>query len=254
MKVLKLMWLVLLLAGCASQGGGSAGTPTETTTHAQAVAKIHTELAASYFERAQYGIALQEIDIALSSESGYAPAFNVRGLIRMALREDQQAEEDFRRSLQLDEKDPNAHNNYGWFLCQRGRESEAVTQFMEAIKNPLYATPETAYVNAGVCSKKIGKLKDADEYLQRALVRRPNLPEALFNLADVSFAAHDYAGARSYFLRFLQNSPELTAEQLWFAVRIERRIGSKNSAESYALQLRKRFPDARETQLLLKGE
>jgi type IV pilus assembly protein PilF len=248
------MWLVLLLAGCASQGGGSAGTPTETTTHAQAVAKIHTELAASYFERAQYGIALQEIEVALSSESGYAPAFNVRGLIRMALREDQQAEEDFRRSLQLDSKDANAHNNYGWFLCQRGRESEAVVQFMEALKNPLYATPETAYVNAGVCSKKIGKLKDADDYLQRALARRPNLPEALFNLADVSFAAHDYAGARSYFLRFLQNAPELTAEQLWLAVRIERRIGSKNSEESYALQLRKRFPDARETQLLLKGE
>jgi type IV pilus assembly protein PilF len=253
-KVFKLVWLVLLLAGCASQGGGSAGTPTETTTHAQAVAKIHTELAASYFERAQYGIALQEIDIALTSESGYAPAFNVRGLIRMALREDQQAEEDFRRSLQLDGKDPNAHNNYGWFLCQRGRESEAVVQFMEALKNPLYATPETAYVNAGVCSKKIGKLKEADEYLQRALVRRSNMPEALFNLADVSFISHDYAGARSYFLRFLQNSPELTAEQLWLAVRIERRIGSKNSEESYALQLRKRFPDARETQLLLKGE
>lgn len=254
MKVFKLMWLVLLLAGCASQGGGSAGTPTETTTHAQAVAKIHTELAASYFERAQYGIALQEIEVALNSESGYAPAFNVRGLIRMALREDQQAEEDFRRSLQLDGKDPNTHNNYGWFLCQRGRENEAVVQFMEALKNPLYATPEIAYVNAGACSKKIGKMKEAEEYLQRALVRRPNMAEALFNLADVSFATHDYAGARSYFLRFLQNSPELTAEQLWLAVRIERRIGSKNSEESYALQLRKRFPDARETQLLLKGE
>jgi type IV pilus assembly protein PilF len=253
-KVFKLLWLVLLLAGCASQGGGSAGTPTETTTHAQAVAKIHTELAASYFERAQYGIALQEIEIALNSESSYAPAFNVRGLIRMALREDQQAEDDFRRSLQLDSKDPNAHNNYGWFLCQRGRESESVVQFLEALKNPLYSSPETAYVNAGVCSKRIGKLKDADEYLQRALIRHPNLPEALFGLADVNFATHDYAGAKSYFLRFLQNSSELTAEQLWLAVRIERKIGSRNSEESYALQLRKRFPDARETQLLLKGE
>lgn len=246
--------IAILLTGCASQGGGSEGTPAQTTTHAQAVAKIHTELAASYFERAQYGIALQEIEVALKSESSYAPAFNVRGLIRMSLREDQQAEDDFRRSLQLDGRDSNTHNNFGWFLCQRGREGEAIAQFLEALKNPLYATPETAYVNAGVCSKKIGRLKEAEDYLQRALIRRPNMPEALYGLADVSFAARDYAGAKSYFLRFLQGASELTAEKLWLAVRIERRIGDRNTEESYALQLRKRFPDARETQLLLKGE
>ena len=254
MKMFRLALLVVVLAGCASEGGGSAGTPVQATTHAQAVAKIHTELAASYFERAQYGIALQEVEVALQAESKYAPAFNVRGLIRMALREDKQADEDFRRSLQLDSSDSNAHNNYGWFLCQRGRENESVDQFLEALKNPLYATPETAYVNAGVCSKKIGKLKEAEEYLQRALIRHPGLPEALFGLADTSFAARDFAGAKSYFLRYLQGSPELSAEQLWLAVRIERKIGDKNSEESYALQLRKRFPDARETQLLLKGE
>lgn len=254
MKMFGAVLLVLLLSGCASQGGGSAGTPVQETTHAQAVAKIHTELAASYFERTQYGIALQEIEVALQAESNYAPAFNVRGLIRMALREDKQADEDFLRSLQLDGSDSNAHNNYGWFLCQRGREGEAVAQFLEALKNPLYATPETAYVNAGVCSRKIGKLKEAEDYLQRALIRHPNLPEALFGLADVSFAARDFAGAKSYFLRFLRSAPELTAEHLWLAVRIERKVGDRNSEESYALQLRKRFPDARETQLLQQGE
>ena len=254
MRLFGILLLVLSLIGCASQGGGSAGTPVQPTSHSQAIAKIHTELAASYFDRTQYGIALQEVEVALQAESNYAPAFNVRGLIRMALREDKQADEDFIRSLQLDSNDPNAHNNYGWFLCQRGRESEAVMQFLEAVKNPLYATPETAYVNAGVCSQKIGKLKEAEEYLQRALVRQPNSPAALFGLADVSYATHDYAGAKSYFLRFLQRSTELTAENLWLAVRIERKVGDRNSEESYALQLRKRFPDARETQLLLKGE
>ena len=38
------------------------------------------------------------------------------------------------------------------------------------------------------------------------------------------------------------------------AVRIERRMGDRNSEASYGMQLRKRFPDARETQLLLRGE
>lgn len=254
MKLFKLALLVLLLSGCASNGGGSDGTPVEATSHSQSVAKIHTELAAAYFERKQYGIALQEIDVALQAESRYAPAFSTRALVRMELHEDDRADEDFRRSLQLDSDDSGTHNNYGWFLCKRGHEKESVVQFLEALKNPLYATPEIAEVNAGICFKKIGKLKESEEYFQRALARQPNYAEALYGLADLNFIAKDYAGAKSYFLRFMQKVSELTAENLWLAVRIERKVGDRNAEESYALQLRKRFPDARETQLLLKGE
>ncbi|MFA6015792.1 MAG: type IV pilus biogenesis/stability protein PilW [Gallionellaceae bacterium] len=254
MRLIYCLLTIFILSGCASDGGGSSGTPVSPKSKAQAQAKIHTELAAAYYERGQYDIALQEIEIALQAQSNYALAFNVRGLVRMQLREDEKADEDFRRSLQLDKFDSSAHNNYGWFLCRKGREAEAIPHFLEALKNPLYPSPETAYVNAGVCSKKIGKIKEAEDYFQRALARQPNSRDALYGLADVSFAQRDYAGAKSYFLRFLQKSPEMTAEQLWLAVRIERAMGDRNSEESYALQLRKRFPDARETLLLMKGE
>ena len=71
----------------------------------------------------------------------------------------------------------------------------------------------------------------------------------------MSFSRGDYAGAKSYFMRFVQGGkPNLTAENLWLAVRIERKLGDRNSEESYALQLRKRFPDSRETQLMLYGK
>jgi type IV pilus assembly protein PilF len=249
-----LVLAVLLLSGCASDGGGSAGTPVEATSKSQALAKIHTELASSYFGRKQYGIALQEIDVALKAESAYAPAFNMRGLIRMELREYDKADEDFRRSLQLDKTASDTHNNYGWFLCNSGREKESIAQFAEALENPLYATPEMALVNAGICSKKMDRYKEAEDYFQRALARQPGFAVALYGLADLSFSRKDFAGAKAYFLQFLEKSPQLTAESLWLAVRIERRVGDRDSEESYALQLRKHFPDSRETQLLLKGE
>lgn len=254
MKLFKLFLIVLLLTGCASSGGGSEGTPRQDTTHGQAVARIHTELAASYYERAQYGVALQELGIALQADANFPPAYNVRALVRMALREDDKAEEDFRHSLQLDSANSETHNNFGWFLCQRGQTKESIRQFQEALKNPLYATPEMAYVNLGVCSKKAGLMKEAESNLQRALILRPGMPEALYGFADWSYDRGDYAGAKSYFLRFSQVSPELNAEQLWLAVRIERKMRDRNSEASYALQLRKRFPDSRETQLLLQGE
>jgi len=254
MKLFKLLVIVSLLAGCASSGGGSAGTPQPVASRAQAIAKIHTELASAYYERTQYGVALQEIGVAMQADANYAPAYNVRALLRMALREDEQADADFRRSLQLNGMSSETHNNYGWFLCQRGREKESLRQFQEALKNPLYETPETAYVNLGMCSKKAGLMEDAESNLQRALILRPGMPEALYGLADWSYASGDYAGAKSYFMRFSQVAPDLNAEQLWLAVHIERKMRDRNSEASYALQLRKRYPDSRETQLLSQGE
>jgi len=149
-----LMLLVTLLRVCA--------TSREPDERAHNIAKIHTELAAAYFERKQYAVALQEIGVAMQADASYAPIYNVSGLIRMALREDEQAEADFRRGLKLDPDSSETHNNFGWFLCQRGHERESIQQFLSALKNPLYATPETAYANAGICARKVGDLQAAE--------------------------------------------------------------------------------------------
>jgi len=44
------------------------------------------------------------------------------------------------------------------------------------------------------------------------------------------------------------------AEALWLGVRVERRLGDRNSEVSYASQLRTRFPDSQETRALLAGQ
>jgi type IV pilus assembly protein PilF len=238
-------FLLVILAGCS--------TPSDNS-HALKSAKVHTELAGLYYERAQLGVALDELTQALQADQDYAPAYSVRGLVHMALREDKEAEEDFRRSLRLDNTDSDTQNNYGWFLCQRDREKESIPHFMAAIKNPMYKTPGLAYLNAGLCSKKAGNTKDAEEFLQEALLVQPDNTQALFALADLKYANADYFAASKYFADFSQKTDKLTAEQLWLGVRINRKVGDRNSEASYATQLRNRFPDARETQMLIHGE
>lgn len=247
-----LSFVVLLtsfLAGCAG-GSGGALPPVQQQSRSQASAKVHTELAGLYYERAQLGVALGEIALALQADQNYAPAYNVRGLIHMSLREDKEAEDDFQQSLRLDKNDSETHNNYGWFLCQRGHEKAAIPHFMSALKNPLYTTPERAYLNAGLCSKKAGDLQDAEEFLQRALLIQPGLPAALLTMAEVNFAKGDYVIAKKYFASYSEKTDNFTAEQLWLAIRIERKVGDRNSEQSYSMQLRKRFPDAIETRSL----
>ncbi|MGZ8967529.1 MAG: type IV pilus biogenesis/stability protein PilW, partial [Gallionella sp.] len=71
---------LLLLTGCVGSGVSNE--------NAQKSARIHTELAGIYYERAQMGVALSEIDLALAAKSNFAPAFNMRAMIHMALHED----------------------------------------------------------------------------------------------------------------------------------------------------------------------
>lgn len=253
MKLFLLSFFVLLVSGCASSGGGSGGQQ-EFVVDKTASAKIHTELAALYYGQLQYGVALEELKIAFRMDSKFAPAYGVRGLVHMALFEDAKAEDDFERSLDLDGSDSGTRNNYGWFLCQRGREKESMEQFMIAIKNPLYKTPEKAYLNAGLCLKKFGKMNEAESYLKRALTLQPKMSEALMGMAELGFSKADYAGAKSYLLRLSRAGADMSASDLLLAVRVERKLGDKNAEASYKLQLRKRFPDSKETQLMLSGE
>ncbi len=244
--VISLVFSLLILVGCSTPSGSSGG--------GTASAKVHTELAGLYYDRAQLGVALEEVEHALQSDHGYAPAYYMRGLIHMELREDQDADEDFQKSIRLDNTDPKAHYNYGLFLCQRGKEKESIAQFMAAVKNPLYETPGLAYLNAGLCSRKVGNNKDAEEFLQKALRVQPDMAQAQLALAELNFANADYFAAKKYFMASSQKNDNLTAEQLWLGVRINRKVGDHASEASYGAQLRNRFPNARETQSLIRGE
>jgi type IV pilus assembly protein PilF len=72
----------------------------------------------------------------------------------MELKDDAAADASFQRGLKLAPQDPDLNHNYGWFLCQTGREQQSVQWFMNAIKNPLYPTPSKSYAAAGRCLQK----------------------------------------------------------------------------------------------------
>lgn len=244
-----LLILVLFLAGCANTENTTTYNP-NLNSAGRASAKVHTELAGLYFQQSKLGVALSEVGLALQADPSYAPAYNVRGLINMTLREDKDAEADFQHSLQLDKTDSEAHNNYGWFLCQRGKAEESIPHFLFALKNPLYSTPELAYLNAGVCSRKSGNFRDAMDYFQRALIIRPAMPQALFGMAEANFFQGAFRVAKRYFGEFKAKTDGLSADHLLLAVRIERAVGDRSAEADYAMQLRRNYPDSAQVRLL----
>ena len=174
-------------------------------------------------------------------------------LYDMDLRENDVAQRHFERALALSPNDPDINNNFGWFLCRTGHEEQSIAYFLAALKNPLYNTPARSYVNAGLCSMKQNKERDAIDYFERALRNAPDNLQALFNLASVQYKRGQLETARGLVGRF-NKLVEPTAESLWLALRIERKLGDRSAENALAAQLRRRFAGSREYQDLLKGK
>lgn len=251
---LPLFLAAFFLGGCAGQPlGGSESPEARSSNEDNPQARIHTELGAGYFARGQYAIALQELRKAHDADAGYAPAYNILGLVYGELREDKQAEDGFRRAIELSPNYAEAHNNYGLFLCRRGRLPESLERFEAALANPLYATPEKALANAGACALEKGDLAKAEVYFIRALKRAPDQHTALVGMAEVQFRNGRWLAARSL-LRQAGGVQELGAQALWLGIRAERRMGDQDAEASYAAQLRRRFPESLQTQWLITGQ
>jgi type IV pilus assembly protein PilF len=232
---------------------GNSGQVSGDTSSPQNRARLHTELGSLYYERGNLGVALEELRAALGADDGYAPAYNMLGLVYMDLRENSQAEESFERAIRLAPGDADANHNYGWFLCQTGREEQSIRYFLAAIRNPLYAQPQKTYTTAGVCAVKAKNDKDAKEFFERALRIDAKNPGALLNLAQLQYRHGELEQARTLIGRF-NKLVEPNSESLWLALRIERKLGDKSAETSYASQLSRRFSGSKEYQSLLKGQ
>jgi type IV pilus assembly protein PilF len=240
------------LAGCAGSSSDDGGPIISEVSAPRERARAHTELAAAYLGRGNAGVALEEVRLALKADSGYAPAYNLLGLVHMDLRENEQAEQAFERGLRINPNDPDTNHNFGWFLCQNGREEEGVRHFLNAVRNPLYAQPQKTYTLAATCVLQKKNEKDALEFFDRSLRLDPTYPPALIGLAQLRYRRGELGDARTLVGRY-NKVVEPTAESLWLALRIERKLGDRVAEGSYATQLRRRFAGSREYQDLQKG-
>ena len=215
-------------------------------------AAIRLQLAVNYYQDGKFSVALDELKEALRLDPTYADAHSVLALVYMELHENALAEQSFRRALQIEPSNSDLNNNFGWYLCQNGREREALGYFETSLKNPLYRQPAKPLQNAGVCSQKLGDKVAAEDYFRRSFELDPTGTVSAFNLAEIYYDRKDYARARFYVSQ-INSSPAPTAASLWLGIRIERRIGNRSNETALATQLERTFADSREAQLQRRG-
>jgi type IV pilus assembly protein PilF len=228
------------------------GEPQSTAASNRARARARTELAAGYFRTGQMKVALEEARRAVQIDPTYAEGYGLLGLIYMEIDDRPAADENFRRALQIEPANPDINNNFGWFLCQTGRTDEALGYFQRALRDPLYATPARANINAGVCLARAKNYAAAEPYLRRAFELDAASITVKFELANLYLATNQPDRAAFYY-GLLARTVDPSAETLWLGLRVARSQGDLRTESRLAAELRTRFPSSREAGLLARG-
>jgi type IV pilus assembly protein PilF len=235
---------------------GSDGLPARAGTEpgdAQRRAQVRLELAGLYLARGQASTALDEVNVAIAAKPDLAEAYSLRGLIHASLGEAQLANADFERALKLNPRDGSTMHNHGWFLCQQGRYDEGNAQFERALAQPQYREITRTLLAQGVCQARAGQWAQADRTLSRCYELDPTNPVAAYNLSEVLLRRGELVRALYYVQRINAQPDQTSAQSLWLAARIERRLGNVDAVQAYGRQLQERFPQSTETLQFERG-
>jgi len=213
------------------------------------VALANLKLGIGYMNEGLYEEALEKLNRAKEAEPDYPPTYNALGVLYQKLGVYDVAEANFKIAIKLNPADSSTLNNYGLLLCQSQRFEEADEIFMKAANNPLYATPELAYSNAGTCALNNEQTELAENYFKEALRRNARIGPALIQMSELSYEQEKFMPARDYLSRYLDSNKH-SAKSLWLGIRIERELGDKNAVSSYELLLRNQFSESEEAKLL----
>lgn len=197
----------------------------------QAAADANAALGIDYLRKGYEQEAVTRLKRALSYDPDHADAHWGLAIVYSRLHEFERAERHFKAALAA-KPAPEIYNNYGAFLCARGRTEEAVDRFSTAAANPRYTRPADALANAGLCLYRAGQQDAAEGYLRRALDKNAEHPRALALLARLYYDRGDYLRARA-FLQRRQAVAELEGDLLLLAARNELALGNGDEAGRY---------------------
>jgi len=240
-KIVSLLILLGLLQACYVPVG-----PDQTQN--EKASAVNVQLGIGYMQQNNLDLANEKLTKAINQDPESAPAQNAYAILQDRLLQTEKAEYHYKKATTLDPKNSQAANNYGAFLCRHGRELESEKYFLQALKNPLYSTPEFAYTNAALCLMQVGEPGEtakAKEYLRKAIAAKSDFGPALLAMGNLLFDEGEYTAAKPYLDRFhLVAKP--TANSLWLAIRNTLQIDGQGDVTELAQRLGNEFPDSKQ--------
>lgn len=186
----------------------------------------------AYILQGRYDAALQQLEGARSSGASPAGVENLRGLALMLSGELPKALASFDRALQLEPAMTEARLNRGIALLRTGAYAKASAELERvAADESSRLRADAAYHNA-IALDRLGRVADADSWLDRALKLDPKLDAALLYAGMLRERRGDLQGAGRAYLDYLKLHPESPVALLRFGVSAQK-AGRADVAKSY---------------------
>lgn len=234
-----IFYIIFLLSGCAS-----TQTPDDNATNAS---DINTLINESMTHALRGDTAQAEINIreALNINSENVNANNIAGLVYSYANKPHLATAHFKKALAVAPNDASTLNNYGNFLCDTSKFTQAEQVFLRAATNPNNTNPEIAYTNAGLCSIRALDQDKAANYFVTAIGFREENAVAYFHLAQINLnkglGKPALERIQSY-ARFAKHTPQ----SLKLGIEIGRLLEDSEIENDYLIKLQTDFPSSEE--------
>ena len=103
--------IMVWVAGCSAISNSNQNIRPSTQTNE--VARANLDLGIAYIREGQFEKALMKLEKAREADPGYPPTYNVLGLLNQQLGDYEDAEQNFKKALSLDNNNSETLNNYG---------------------------------------------------------------------------------------------------------------------------------------------
>lgn len=210
-------------------------------------ANLNLQMGVRYMDMGMLEVAREKLEIAYDLDSGNPEILNALAVFYERIKEYDKAEDFYQSATSKDSKNYNIKNNYGRFLCERGKFEKGMSLLRESLEDPMNTHTWFELSNIGNCYVQQNNSAQGEEYFRRALQINPSYPPALLEMLKISYNQQQYMSARAFMERY-QAAAKPTPESLWFGFQTERALGNHSAADYYKEQLITAFPTSTQAQ------
>jgi type IV pilus assembly protein PilF len=242
-----LIAVTLLLAGCATQDSSKYQQKTEPER-----VQAWNNLASEYIRLGQYENAKRPLQQALEIDTKAAVSLMLMALVFQSQEEYVTADEFYRKALAIAPEDSMINNNYGAFLLNTQRYTQACSYLEKAANDPFYVQRIWALENLASCYNRNSETGKAEQVYLQLLRHSPNSAGALVELGSIEYGRQAYGKSSGYFERFSSllrlHQAEHRPKSLYLGLLLARQYNDPGKAATYALLLKNLYPDSIEYQ------
>ncbi len=244
------LFFCIALLGCVSSESSrldALTTPQPNALRERALRRL--SLATAYFDQGQNTVAQQEVRAALQIDPNYADAYNLLGLIHQRDGAANLAEQSFQQALNLAMAEPslgvalaNVQHNYGWFLCEQNRWSDAHIQLSRALTQRTYSQTSKTWMALGICQRKAGQINDARISFENAFKQDDRNSMVRYQWASLE---QNFNPAHAQELLMpLNRSTDANPASLSLGIQLALQLAQVQEAQALMAQLTHNFPNS----------